>query len=401
MKKYIRRIAFFTRPLLNLRNRMQASKSWVVILGGRSYAREITQQLNVMGYRVYLLDAAPDAMNWRFAAASKKMNIYDPQNIPEIVELARKLGSPIVGMQSDDNLLPIYAEINRQLNNGTRFSGTAIQASFDKEAMRGCFEKAGMEIPVWKIIYNDDALEGLPLPALIKPRVGQGSKGVAYVETLEEARTAKAFIKDEMDQDSCLYEEYLDGRQFNIEGVVQNGTVYFHMITEECFTDFIPRFPACWYLFGPELDADIEKEILRETRDSLAACDFHSGAFHLELKFKENRAYTFDMSNRMPADFPRYTRQVMGIPAIADYMAAMCNQPLEQRPLKALPGQQRLRYYNYPDRSYHDQIRKISQDYAAKGKLDLFEDGFLLEMTGAEVILREFLEKTYALRHHD
>ncbi len=388
------------KPLIMWGNRRQATKDWVVVLGGRTHSRELSQQLWEQGYKVFLFDSAPSSMNWRFASGSQVLDAYDIGSIPQIVRKAREMGCVSVLMETDDTLLPINAEVNRQLGSPATFSQTAIRATNDKNVMRECLEKAGMDLPFWQKVDLGSDLSDLPYPCLFKPLEGQGSRGVAYVTDPEEAADAEAFIRDEMGQSAFLIEEYLPGDQYNVDGVILNGEPYFYLITEEEFSDFRPVFKTCWYLFGITLPAKTQQEVVREARAAIAAADFRSGAFHLELRFKGNKAYTFDMANRMAADCPGYARLVHDASLIADYLDVMHGRPVRQGDLAVRCSH--LRFYNYPERPAHRQIDTLAQAKADAGLVKLSRNGIWLEMTAAhEAVLRDFLDEAYAFRDHD
>jgi len=382
-------------PFFLLLNRVRASQGWVLVLGG-AHCRMVVEDLASAGYKVFLLDATPERNNWKFASGTQVIDVYDLANISDIVKIARRLGCNAVLQQSDDFLIPSFAAVNNQLDTNARFSDVAVAASTNKEVMRRRLAAAGMSVPWWSIVENDDDLDDLPLPAIIKPRYGQGSSGVAYVETLDAAKAARAFIQRELDQDSCVYEEFLPDRQFDIEGIIQDGTAHVHLVTEESYADDLPNFNRpSWYLHAPRAPSDLESEILRETHAALAACDFRSGAFHLELKFKDGIAYTIDTANRLGADFFRFTKLVSGIDTVHAYLQLLTGQPLDLEVLPRTPGQQILRFYNHTDRPNHSEIQTLARSLAKSRGISLTERGEILELTGEEKRLREFLERVY------
>lgn len=400
LKRLIIAFAIVIKPALMLKNRLMARRGWVLVLGGHNYARELVHQLHLLGYKVYLFDAAPRSFNWRFASASRVLDVYDPNNITQIVAMAKRLGCVSALMQSDDQLLPILAQVNKCLNSPATFSETAIGASLDKKIMRDRFEAAGMELPGWRKASVTEDLTDTTLPCIVKPLIGQGSKGVSYVTDMASLANAKASIQNEMGQDHVLIEDYLPGRQFNVDGVISNGIACIHMIAEEEFADFMPLFKPCWYLFGITLPERMRAEIIRETHAALAAADFQSGAFHLELKFRGDRAYSIDMANRMPADFPKYGRLVHGVSLVEDYLKVMQGEQVTRRemPVKCA----HLRYYNYAERPHHARIDALAQSLSGAGKIKLQRDGFLLEMTAEhETILRNFLGDINAFCNND
>lgn len=403
-KKFLKRLilafSLMIKPAFILKNRLMARRGWVLVLGGRSYARELVQQLHLLGYKVYLFDAAPKSINWRFAAGTRVLDVYDPKNIALMVSTAKHLGCGAALMQSDDELLPIIAEVNQKLGNSARFSDTAVRASLDKAIMRRHFAEAGMELPKWVKASDRYPPPDVQFPYIIKPLNGQGSKGVAYVADMVGFTKAISFIKDEMKQNQYLIEEYLPGRQFNVDGVIFNGEPFIHMISEEEFGDFAPAFKPCWYLFGITLTDAMRAEIYRESRAALGAVDFHSGAFHLELKFRGDKAFAFDMANRMPADFPKYGRLVHGVSLVENYLEVMQGNPVTQPSMDIRCAH--LRYYNYPERPDNARIDALAQALANSDVIRLRRDGFLLEMTADhEQILRDFLGDVYAVRDHN
>lgn len=387
-------------PFYQVRNLIRCRKEWVVVLASRFFTRELVEQLHLNGYRVFLFDSSPGQANWRFACRSKFIDVYDTRHIPSIVRTARALGCNTVLMPQDDNLIPIYAEVNRLLESDKRFSEVAVQSSLSKGFMRKRLAEAGMDVPVWTVITNSDEIEGLSLPAVFKPLYGQGSRGITYAETKKEAHAAAEHILNELGQSQCVVEEFLEGRQFDVEGVIKDGTPHVYLITEECYTDFLPNFTRpSWYLMGPDLPVDMEAEILRETHTALAACEFHSGAFHLELKFKGERAMTIDMANRMGADFFKYMRLVTGIPSVLEYLKTMTTGTVDSRPLSSIPRKPILRYFNYNDHPAHKEIRKLAFAMERDGKATLVLNGNQLELAGNERELRAFLEEVYVCRN--
>lgn len=397
--KLVLRIATrFLSPLYQLMNRIRCDKEWVIVLASRFHTRELVEQLNLTGHKVFLFDSSPDQANWRFACRSVAVDIYDRAKIPLILQTARNLKCNTVLMPQDDNLIPIYAEVNRLLDNDTRFSEASVQASLSKTFMRKRLTDADMNVPAWEQTRDASKVAATILPAVVKPAFGQGSKGITYVKTKAEASAAVDHICRDLGQEHCVIEEFLSGRQFDVEGVIQDGTPHVHLITEECYTDFLPEFTRpSWYLHGPDLPEDMTAEILRETFAALAACDFYSGAFHLELKFQANRAMTIDLANRMGADFFKYAKLVTGIPAIHEYYKSMTKGKLETRAFDTIPCRPILRFFSYTDRPADDEIRHLAKSLAANGqiKLTVFENQ--LEMAGSHSVLRSFLKQTYEL----
>lgn len=397
LKNLVLALSPVIKPLIMIKNRILAKNDWVLVLGGKSNGREIVRQLWLLKHKVYLLDPAPTAMNWRFASASTVLDVHLPENIPEIVKFAHQLRCKVVLMGTDDSLIPIMAEVNRRLENDVNFTDTAIAASVNKNIMRHQFTNANLELPDWRKISNDDELTDIPMPCIVKPIIGQGSKGVCYVTDIASAKLALDFIHHEMNQNEALFEEYLPGRQFNVDGVISNKKAYLHMITEEAFSDFLPAFKTCWYLFGITLEDKMRDEIFRETRAALAAADFQSGAFHVELKFKGDKAFAYDISNRMASDCPRCQLIVHEISLVEDYFKVMHGQSVMQRefPVK----RSLLHFYNYPERPNHKAINDLAKSKADSGEVRLSTDGPILEMTAdKEDILRKFLDEVYALR---
>lgn len=398
-KPAIKKFSKLLLPLFQLRNLVRCKKPWVIVLGSRFYTRELVEQLAMHGYKVFLFDSSPEQLNWRFACRAEFVDIYDLGKIPQIVETARKFDCRSVLMPQDDNLIPVYAAVNRQLENDLRFSERAVEASLSKTSMRHQLAAAGLTTAQWNIVTNISELAGFPFPAIIKPPVGQGSQGVRYVKNTAEAASAIENILDALGQDHCVVEEYLDGRQFDVEGVISNGTPFVHLITEECYSDFLPEFSKpSWYLHGVSLPTQLESEIMRETTAALAACDLHSGAFHLELKFKGGRAMTIDLANRMGADFFKYARLVTGIPVILEYLKSMTCGSICLTPFSDLRKHPILRFYNYVDHPAHHDIQRLALSFADEGDVTLLLRGNQLEFSGREAILRSFLRQAYELR---
>lgn len=397
LKKIILRFYRFFSLVLNAANRVRCDGEWVVVLatfGGK----ELSRELHSLGYKILLFESCASQLNWLYACRTHFTGELNLEHVDRIVEEARALGCAFVMMERDDNLIPIYAEVNRKLDNDLRFSDTAVRASASKSYMRARLASAGLPVACGGSINTLNELDDLPLPAVIKPEFGQGSLGVTLVQSREEAELAFKNIRQDLGEICCVFEEFLLGRQFDVEGIVVDGKPHIHMITEECYTDFLPAFDRpSWYLHSPTLTPDLESEIRHGAMAALAACDLHSGAFHVEMKIKNGKAIVIDLANRMGADFFEYTKRSTGIPAIHECLKSMTPGSFVAEPRKDSAKQAILRFYNYQDRPASQAILMEAQMLDSTKQATLQKIGEELVLIAEEATLRRFLSRTTEL----
>ncbi len=234
-------------------------------------------------------------------------------------------------LQSGDFMVPMVNYLNRQLNHKGN-SEFAIQCSLDKNMMRNALNKKGVSELRKVTIYSEKDLEKVDFfPIVLKPAVGTGSEGVELVEESKGLRLAYQKSINNMRKTEFntvfLAEEFIVGRQFDVEGIIHNGEMKSLCIVEENYEGFFPNFDMNWYLFNAILPKAVENKILKVVSNALGACEIQHGGFHCELRINsDGEIKIIELSNRMGGSFEKPISELTGTNFCDAYIQSMLNK---------------------------------------------------------------------------
>ncbi len=222
--------------------------------------------------------------------------------------------SPIgVFSESRNVLLPVKAKLLNDL--GMRgFGELAPVTSSSKIAFRSALDNADVKNMKWGLL-SEKSTRGFNFPFVIKPDRGTGSRGVSFIENDDELA---AYILDHESRVETLttggqmiIEEYINGRQFDVEGISRDGMPYPLTLTEEHYEQVGKRFPSLWYLFSPPINTELRQNLFACAITSIKAVGVINGAWHCEMRADKNGTiYPLDYSNRM--GYPRMVSESCG-----------------------------------------------------------------------------------------
>ncbi|MCB9763841.1 MAG: methyltransferase domain-containing protein [Alphaproteobacteria bacterium] len=111
---------------------------------------------------------------------------------------------------------------------GVPYSGAGpagLTRCFDKGVVSAIARQLSIAVPAEIQLEADEPVPlHPPLPALVKPVRGDGSRGIwpeSVVHTIEEARAAVARLRQQIPGEPLLLQEYLDGAEFSV-GLIGN-----------------------------------------------------------------------------------------------------------------------------------------------------------------------------------
>jgi biotin carboxylase len=147
-------------------------------------------------------------------------------------------------------------------------------------------------------------------PMICKPLGASGSKGIFKVDRPAQLRTTyedlRMYVRPELDPMFSFYpgvflaEQYMEGREVSVEGVVASGAIHMVGITEkwttdEFFTEYQHAFPA-------RLAADAADEVLRVAEAGVNALGIDNCGFHAELMLTAEGCKVVEINGRLGGD---------------------------------------------------------------------------------------------------
>lgn len=193
--------------------------------------------------------------------------------------------------------VPIAAKINHYLGL-PGIHPAAVMKLRRKDLMRLALQNAGILQPNFFIVDSSKALEKaiqkIGFPAICKPLDAAGSVNVRKVQNKSEAIFAARRILEGNDilwghplANALLFEEYIAGKEFSVEGIVQNDRVIFFSITEKFVADQL-EFIEIGHIVNILMDNKVKKSIEDYVTQVIKALCVNHCPFHAEIRLNNN-----------------------------------------------------------------------------------------------------------------
>lgn len=198
----------------------------IMVVAGGDWQIELIKKAKSMGHYVICSNLYEDSPAFKFSDACEVANVLDKE---KNLQIAKKYLPDAVISDQSDIAVPTVAYLNEKL--GLKGIGTKLADLFtDKSKQREFCKEKGILIPDFKLCRTPEDAESMISKygrIIIKPIDSQSSRGVYTI-------TSKAQLfekyKDSLawsNRDKVfLAEQYIEGDEFTIDGLVINGTHY-------------------------------------------------------------------------------------------------------------------------------------------------------------------------------
>ena len=195
-------------------------------------------------------------------------------------------------------------------------SPIAAKRARNKALMRDCLSKDYPYLcPKFKKVYTYEdfhsAVKEIGTPGILKPVGASGSKAIFKIDNktnltnvFSEIKQATSVSFDKVYSyypNEYIYEEYLDGPEVSVEGIVQNGKIYIAGVTDKKVTsDFSLEYME---IFPSEKDKTILDEIKGAAFNVVKCLEFNNCAFHLEGRVVNGKFKVIEIAARPGGGF--------------------------------------------------------------------------------------------------
>lgn len=253
---------------------------------------------------------------------------YSSQQYQFLMSVCKLYNVQVSLIQAGDFLVPAYNYINRAISLKGN-SELAVQCSLDKAVMREMLNKLNISpFKVVDLLEREDIKKVDFYPSVLKPKIGTFSEGVVLlksesdfydlIDTSEKQRRVIEF------KTGYLVEEYIDGRQFDVEGIIHNGKLIILSIIEENYTGFFPYFNINWFFFNAFIGNNLYDKIYELLQNIFESCGMCHGAYHCELRIdRDGNIRILEFSNRMGGGFEEPISKVTGNNFVDLYIESM------------------------------------------------------------------------------
>ncbi len=288
----------------------------LVVNTGSQKKRFILQKLNKLGLTIVLLNkdknwAQPYVDYWILAdtynhqACLEAIHSFIDQH-PEL----RPEGA--ITFWEDD--IPLLAEICAEFElrgNSTQASHNTRSKLLMQQLLAECGEPS---IPYQLLAEEKDlqiAMEKIGYPAVIKPIYGSDSQYVVYVTNKEEAEEAYEYVRKnctpefdpiyKYNQSQFVYQAYIAGSEFSVEGYCQHGIPHVVGIHEKTKMD-LPFFMETGEYLPARVSKEQAEELAESAKSALIVLGVKDSLFHAEIKLTKKGPQVIEIASRMGGD---------------------------------------------------------------------------------------------------
>ena len=172
----------------------------------------------------------------------------------------------------------------------------AVLAATNKFLARECFRTAGLNVP-WFQLCDSETAE-VPFPCVLKPLGLSGSRGVIRANDRADFVAAFERIGKLRPGPHILVESFIPGREFAVEGLMDQGRLRVLAIFDKPDPLDGPFFEETIYVTPSREDQETQ-ELIRETvTRAVHALGLRHGPVHAELRVNSGGAYMLEVAPR-------------------------------------------------------------------------------------------------------
>jgi len=224
-------------------------------------------------------------------------------NLERTLNIAKKYNISGVITTATDKPLIMMARVAEKLNLPFYTVETA-EVSTDKWLMKQRFIQYDIPCARGYIINCINELYNLNLvyPLIVKPRDNSGSRGVIRCHNVEEVSMAVNEAFDFTKKENVLVEEFIEGKEYSVEGIHYNNHSHVIQITEKITSNY-PYNVELGHIQPAELSGRTRKIIQGLLNQIAKAFGFNNCASHTELKINSKGIFIIETSPRLGGDF--------------------------------------------------------------------------------------------------
>jgi hypothetical protein len=302
MKKFKNKCKYFVRVFLGktffLYNKIFNANAPIAIIlskGQYGHSKNVTMAAKELGFQIHIFCPDFPVNEARFGSKWHKVDCECDFEIAR--EIALRLKPSVILIESKHSLLVMQNELAK-ITECKTVGDLASITSNSKFQMRVALKAANVGTLKWHTLKSLLMSETeLSANYVFKPEVGSGSAGVRLVRSTSQLNN----LFGETEPINGIVEEFISGRQFDLEGVAVDGEFFPLCLIEEHYGDAAPYFPPSWFLFNPPIDDDTRTILVENAKRALRALGVKNGAWHIEQRIDKNTGdiIVLDYANRM------------------------------------------------------------------------------------------------------
>lgn len=273
----------------------------IIIIGANDFQNQLILKAKSLGYETH-------AFAWEEGAVGKDTaDYFYPISITEkeeILEKCRKIKPDgICSIASDLAAITVnYVAENLGLPcNKTEY----VPIQTNKYKMRQALLDAGVSCPKFVLAgedFDESMVANFKFPIIVKPTDRSGSRNIMKLETTDGLMKAVKEACATSFEKKAIVEEYLEGNEYSMETVTQNG-VHHYLATTKKYTTGAPHFIETAHKQPCDLTDEINEKAKVVIMNALDALRVENSAGHSEFKVdKDGNISIIEIGARMGGD---------------------------------------------------------------------------------------------------
>lgn len=275
-------------------------KDSILVFGVGDLQKSIIERCKAKNLYVVGIDPQVEAVSRDMVDA---FEIVGGQDFEKTIEVAERYQVKGIITAATDKPLVMMARVAEKLQLPF-FSVETAEWSTDKLLMKQKFQEVDIPCAKGFILNSVDEFTNLEVeyPVIVKPRDNSGSRGVIYCNNLKEVEMAVQEALQYTRKGNVLIEEFIDGKEYSVEGIHYNSSTHIIQITEKITTQF-PYNVELGHIQPADLSPVQKKEVYSLISRVANALDFTNSASHTEIKINSKGIYVIETSPRLGGDF--------------------------------------------------------------------------------------------------
>ncbi|MDR1972011.1 MAG: ATP-grasp domain-containing protein [Treponema sp.] len=200
-------------------------KERIIILGAGVMQGPVIGIAKEMGLYTVVVDADDQAVNVPMADRFERIDLKDKEGIEALGRSLLDRGGLGGIMTAGTDFSASVAWVAERLGLPGIPYEAALNAS-DKGRMRGCFARAGIPSPAYRVLSGPaESPEGLSLPAVVKPVDNMGSRGCRRVDSPTEMAAALGEALGFSRSRRAIVEDFIEGPEFSVDAIVYDEEI--------------------------------------------------------------------------------------------------------------------------------------------------------------------------------
>ena len=289
------------------------TKKRVFMLGAGFMQGVAIRAARALGCTVIAADGNPSAV---CAAEADEFVCIDLKDTARLIDYARYLQQN-GGLDAVFTAATDFSAAVAAVAAACGLRGHTLEAALnatDKVRMRECFRKAGVpspafiELPAADLAVPANTLEQRigelagRFPLVVKPVDNMGARGCSLVKNLSELRKAAATALQYSRSGRVIVEEYIEGSEFSIEGLVFGGRLYITALADRHIF-FPPYFIEMGHTIPSECPQALADEVISVFERGVHALGLTDGAVKGDILVRNGKAFVGEIAARLSGGY--------------------------------------------------------------------------------------------------